>query len=675
MYVSAGSRQKVHGNRLLRSRGGSVGAAVLLLMAGETRAELPVSAADLRLPDDAGLKLPTVSGSTVSAPAYRVSANPETSDKSRPANLGRGSILVLPETGENMPDLATMLVALKRAGYNPPGNQLELIDGREFFGTLVDGPVVIGGRDVVSQSLTGCQQAREKLPANTAEELAALVKQAGNGLVTGEFDVADKALTRADGLVLCLNTPANPDTLYRLYLLQGVLAYQLKRNAQVPVAFEQAILIDPEREWDRAFPPGAWEQFLKVQRRLLDAPKIPVRLQTLNRQAAGEADSSLDGKSAAASAVTAQTSGNTPFASGAGATGQSGVPAGAGATLEAGAAPVSTAGDPAGMGASGPSGVAGVMASTAPAGSSPSGSGSASDILVWLDGQPLVMTPDAPSRAVRKGIHLLQVQSGAASTLQTRWLDLTGEEGNTPVWITSRSQLERWELLFGPEGGGDPARVVLDGLVRKAREGKRDWMLLVQPEAAPRELQVRYVDVKKGVMAEAPAQIKTSGPQVNLPPVAGRPGRSVNVPGFLQGWHVTVGPQILQQVTGEGLRYFGLELGGFRPIQGNISARVAMAIGRVGNNTYSDLHLGVRRSWDMQPFGLFLEGGMLGCKCQGNAGATDTKAVLGLELRGGPTYYFMDPLKENGLDVNLGFGLLFSGELIGGFGINYHRGF
>lgn len=575
----------------------------------------------------------------VQAAQTNTSATP--AKNSPPANLGRGTIVVLPENGENMPDLATILVALKRAGYNPPGNQLELIDGRGVFGELSDGWVMIGSKELINQTFSGCKLTEDQRAKADGTELANLVTLAGNKLVTGEFDLADKALTQAEAIVPCLKTPASLDSVYQLFLLKGVLAYQLKRPAQVAPAFEQAILLDSEREWDRNFPPAAWEQFLKVQRRLLDAPKIKVSLSPYLEASANLVPSVLTEQISASSGATSSAD-SAPVA----ATTESNMAAAAVASSQ----PFST--------------VASRSAALGLGGTE-----------FWLDGTPLTLPVDDKVREVRQGVHLFQIKLGEGGPLLTRWIDFSTEDGTLPVIVSTRSQLEHWDLLFDAQQVQDFNDPTLNGLIRKARDDKRDWMLLVRPLTLNHEMQVRFVNVKKGVIEEAPPQLKTATPQVNLPSVGGHPGRSVNVPKAVLGWQVTAGPQILQQITGPGERYFGLELGGFRTIQGSISARAAFALGRVNNNTYMDLHLGVRKSWDVQPFGLFLEGGLLGCKCQGNNLNSDTKSYLGLEVRGGPTYYFMDPLKQNGVDVNLGLGILFSGEVLGAFGINYHRGF
>lgn len=478
-----------------------------------------------------------------------------------PQGLGPGAIFVLPDPGAEMPDLTSTLVSLKRGGYNPPANQLELADGRQVVAGFGEGQVVLsrGAR-------TACESPE---PAPDARLLSTL-EAVDQALLLGEYERGEAMLKEVAPLLPCLRTDTAGELLYRTFFLQGMLDFGLNKSEAALLAFTRAVGINPDREWDNRYPPRALQIFYKAQKGFFNQQGVQLR-------------QALDGKGK-----------------------------------------------------------------------------------VLIDGVALTESP----RKVARSVHLVQWQD--AQGAQTSYLlDLSQEREGSSVWFCNSTQLLEWQHLFESESPPVLQELVLDALVRLGRDSGRRWLLLYQPEENPVARRVLYVDVTTGKVEQPPAGLYTGGQEVKLPSVAGREGKTVKVPSALRGWQVGLGPQLIQQLNTPQGRYIGLELGGAREVTSSLDARLALGLASYsGGGSALALHLGVRRTWELEPFGLFVEGGMLGCRC-----AKASTAVLGLEARGGTGYFFLDPLKQNGIEFTLGFGFLFSGELLGQFGLNYQRGF
>lgn len=476
--------------------------------------------------------------------------------------LGPGAIFVLPDPGAEMPDLTNTLVSLKRGGYNPPGNQLELADGRQVVAGFGEGRVVLS-----RGTRTACESEETDPDALLLQALDGVDKE----LLLGEYEKGESLLKAAGPLLPCLRSEKAGELLYRAFFLQGMLGFGLNKQDEALAGFTRAVGINPDREWDNRYPPRALQIFYKAQKGFFNQQGVQLR-QSLD----------LDG------------------------------------------------------------------------------------VKVLIDGAVLAEAP----RKVARSVHLVQWvdrQGGQTSFL----LDLSQEAEGATVWFSASAQLLGWQHLFEPESPPVLRALVLDAFLRAARDSGRRWLLLYQPNEDAVAQRVLYVDVTAGQVTEPPAGLYTSGQEVKLPSVAGRGGKTVKVPTALRGWQVGLGPQLIQQLNAPQGRYIGLELGGAREVTPALDARLALALaGYSTGGAALALHLGVRRTWELDPFSLFVEGGMLGCKC-----AKAETASLGAEVRGGTGYFFMDPLKQNGMEFTLGFGFLFSGEVLGQFGLTYQRGF
>lgn len=505
-----------------------------------------------------------VAGERTSA-AARVAAAPTGAKKQAVESSTKGAIVMLPMPGVAPSDLTTTLLALKKRGYSIPSNQLEFTDVQEILKELEGDTIRLGGEPGVA-----CESGKDSSDASAT--LAQRVADVEKALLIGEFEAAEKTGAAAEALVPCLTRMVDADLLYKTWFLRGVTHFFRKQPTQALEAFGVAVAANPDKEWERNYPPGAWELFLTAQKKQLNLPNVLIRQ--------------------------------------------------------------------------------GFVASGARA---------------------LVNGREVPAEglSVKPGLHLFQVQANSRAPVETRLVDLSRETGEDTVWLAPISRFQDWNAVLGTDTTVDPVSEAATRalLVRRARKTQRDWMLLVRPETTGGEIQVQYLDVKTGTLTEPPPTLwdPKAGSTVTLPGVPGQPPKERKVPGFLKGWHVAVGPHIVRPLTGSvNATWLEFELGGFRPIAGNLDARVALGVGQAGVLT----HLGVRQNFNLAPFALFVEGGLLG-----RATGVANEGSLGLEVRGGTSYYFMDPLKQNGLEVTLGLGVLFSPLVVGSVGLSYHRGF
>lgn len=295
---------------------------------------------------------------------------------------------------------------------------------------------------------------------------------------------------------------------------------------------------------------------------------------------------------------------------------------------------------------------------------------SSSGARLWVDGRPLEDIP----LSLPVGEHLIQVQAPTNGDHPTyhAWLVAQGPESvMAPVWITDSSSLRRAEVLFSDPPEVSLRQMLIDLLLRWAHINQRSWLLVVSPATADQVTRFVYIDAQQNSATAPPAWLRTSDADERTITLPG--SRKVAVPQALYGWHVTGGFSMYQQLSQERARLMGIEVGGFRQIKKRLEARVALGLGGVTQATfpvrfYQAIHLGLRQSWEAHPFGVFAEGGFLGCRCK-------TQGSIGLEARGG-TYYKLDPRGKNAIEAVIGGGIVFSDELLlGQFGINYQRAF
>lgn len=499
---------------------------------------------------------------------------------------GSGAILSFPkESTAPMPDLASILVGLKRAGFTPSSSSLALRDGREVLKPWQEPLAIIGGG-----TRTLCT--KPELSTGSLDPLNARLSRAETLILKADFAGARALAEEVSTYLPCLTVPVTPEILYRAAFLKGIAHYyegqdETSKNAALQ-GFAQAAAIDPDFAWDRTHPPAAQEVFLRAARQQDRAPRLRFK------RAVPDA-------------------------------------------LE-----------------------------------------------IWLDGRPVA----AEAVVVAPAIHLLQLRPEPGAEVRTWMLDGRTESGADPVWIADGSLMSLYASLFSSPPGaasGMPSQVLSDGLIRWGRKEQHGWLLLVElnPDASLHAS--RYFNLITGQQTPPPPDLynPSAAAQVELPPIAGRSGRKVTVPSPLLDWNIAVGPKVDRQLfipEVEPSNYLALEVGGYREIQNGIAARFALDLGKFqrtegsassGGTFYVGLHLGVRKTWNIPPFGFFVEGGLFGCLCQ----AGDYAAELGLEARGGTGYYFNDPSRMNGIEFYFGPAILFTREILGQFGLSYIRHF
>jgi hypothetical protein len=304
---------------------------------------------------------------------------------------------------------------------------------------------------------------------------------------------------------------------------------------------------------------------------------------------------------------------------------------------------------------------------------------------VWVDGVPLGPDDILP---LATGEHLVQLHvsaTGGGAPVYRAWL-LQGEAetGGGTQWITDVDAIGRGQQQLSEGSDALDRAMVLDLLLRYARKTQRAWMLLVVPDAKDPSARVQFVDVARGAISAAPAWLLRSSrpPEEVTLPLPGVPGgKKVAVPQALYGWHVAAGLVGMPEIRAKGdsvmSKPVGLEIGGFRRIQGRLDARVAIALGPIFSPNpqlssprfMAAVHVGIRKSWEIDPFGVFVEGGFAGCRCR-------SRATPGLEVRGG-TYYKLDDTGRDAVELYLGLAFLpfDAGAVFGQAGANYQRAF
>ncbi len=243
------------------------------------------------------------------------------------------------------------------------------------------------------------------------------------------------------------------------------------------------------------------------------------------------------------------------------------------------------------------------------------------------------------------GYHVIQVAlpeaEGAAPTLQTLAVQV---EGGGPLWLVDAGTTARLTGVRTESARSREMAVFVDVLAQWARARGDRWVLALFLGPGGRALERSlFVDAATYELTAPPEWMVLSPAAVDLlaEGVEGGkrpPGSSV----LLAGWDVAGSICILQPLPPAKRRLYAIEIGGLRTIQGNVSAHVAMDLGLnlvSGQGTegiFTGFVAGVRWSWEVAPFGLYLEGALSGFN------VTGAPATLGGQARVG-TYYRLVP--------------------------------
>jgi len=133
-------------------------------------------------------------------------------------------------------------------------------------GGSVDAPVVVGGR------ATDCA-------GGEGVSVGAVVLQAGNEVVEMNYGDALKRLEAASAALPCGASRATKDELYQLYFLQGFAQFTAGDDQAAVEHFAMAAALDPQRSWDKRYPPTAKESFLQGLQRMFDSARADVRVE------------------------------------------------------------------------------------------------------------------------------------------------------------------------------------------------------------------------------------------------------------------------------------------------------------------------------------------------------------------------------------------------------------
>ena len=192
-------------------------------------------------------------------------------------DAGSGAVVVVTPEGEPMPGLHAIASALDRFALKVQASKTEYVHASSLRLVAWREADALGFAPKALR-VRACEETRAGVPPGSAPAIDGMLKEAERLIMRASFDAADARLEQAWIAELCSRTPVERATLFRIHFLRGINAYFAGRKDEALDHFRDALGIHPEGEWDRNYPPAAWELFVQAKSEHAESADILLRV-------------------------------------------------------------------------------------------------------------------------------------------------------------------------------------------------------------------------------------------------------------------------------------------------------------------------------------------------------------------------------------------------------------